>query len=181
MQWECGTLVTNRSCQQILTKKMGHHDVRRRPFPAPNDEVRNDYLITEPSTLLSDLFDNLRGNGGDNRNGIDSDRFSEARSPLRLKSIELPASGTRQGASGAPNGRDIRQRPATLSEPGWQACSTPYYAVLVELHLAFDSVYTENVSMFRGRISNRLHGVTAQKMAILFFVAVSHILLCSAR
>jgi hypothetical protein len=48
----------------------------------PNDEVGNDYLITEPSTLLSDLFDNLRGNGGDNRNGIDGDHFSDVPSPL---------------------------------------------------------------------------------------------------
>jgi hypothetical protein len=86
--------------------------------------------------LLSDLFDNLRGNGSDNRNGIDGDRSSDVPSPLRLKSIELPASGNRQGASGASgarNGRDRRQRALALSALGWQACSTQYSAMLIEL------------------------------------------------
>jgi hypothetical protein len=74
------------------------------------DEVGNDYLITEPSTLLSDLFGNLRGDGGDNRNGVDGGPFSDVRSPLRLKSIELPASSNRQGASSPCDGTDIRER-----------------------------------------------------------------------
>lgn len=75
-----------------------------------DDEDGNDYLITEPSTLQSDLFGNLRGNGGDNRNGIDDACYDDVRRPPRLKSIELPASGNRQGATGPCNRKNIRER-----------------------------------------------------------------------
>ena len=60
-------------------------------FPTPNVEDRNDYLITEPSTLLFDIFGNLLGNGGDNRRAIEIGLCDEAYS-LPSPEIDFVAS-----------------------------------------------------------------------------------------
>jgi hypothetical protein len=57
------------------TKRMSRYSI---VFPAANVEDGNDYLITKPSTLLSDIFGNLLGNGGDNRRAIDVGLCDEA-------------------------------------------------------------------------------------------------------
>jgi hypothetical protein len=65
-------------------------------FPTPNVEDGNDYLITEPSTLLPDIFGNLLGNGGDNRRAIDIGLCDEVWS---LPSAEIDSVASRQQAA----------------------------------------------------------------------------------